>query len=415
MSNIDKDAITANHDRFFRSPRIFMKLKRQMLFAVIAALSCSSIAWGTESGVSSVDKMDGYTVTDSYRLHSDLMAAFPVAGQDDSAARLDKLRSEVERIAETVGSDGVGASIAFAGGEPISLINGDMSFPMMSTVKTLVSMQALDLVSQGELSLDSQITISSEDLSVMSPANLTFPRAPITTTLYSHIWTAIVDSDNSTPNAMMTAMSGPEGVDAWVREQGVEGIDVSRNLNGLFMDVYGMNSMDEVRAFIDEREQEPGGMAAFFISPFDNPSFWDDQRDTTTPNAMVQLLSQFMEGEVLDPERTELLVDIMEQTRTGTDRLKGMLPPGTVVGHKTGTGHNSINDAGWIRLPDGRVLIIAVYNRNTATFAEKEMVIAQIARAAYDWALFASEGTIAQPLEGTLPNTVMNAVTRVAH
>jgi len=73
------------------------------------------------------------------------------------------------------------------------------------------------------------------------------------------------------------------------------------------------------------------------------------------------------------------------------------------------------NDAGWIRLPDGRVLIIAVYNRNTATFAEKEMVIAQIARAAYDWALFASEGTIAQPLEGTLPNTVMNAVTRVAH
>ncbi len=306
------------------------------------------------------------------------------------ADSLDKLRSEVARIAETVGSEGIGASIGFAGEEPINLLNGDKSFHMMSTVKTLVSMQALELVSQGELSLDTQITLSEEDLSLISPVNLTFPRAPITTTLYSHIWTAIVDSDNSTPNAMMTAMSGPEGLNAWVIEQGVDGIDVSRNINGLFMDAYGFDNIEDTRAFIAEIEKRPGGSTAFFTEPLDTP-FWDDERDTTTPNAMVDILSKFMAGDILEEEQTEVLVEIMEQTRTGAARLKGMLPPGTVVGHKTGTGHDSVNDTGWIRLPDGRVLIIAVYSRNTAPYSTKEAAIAQIARAAYDWAIFSGE------------------------
>ena len=206
-----------------------------------------------------------------------------------AANSLDARRAEVARIADTVGPDGVGASIAFAGEDPIDLINGDVPFPMMSTVETLVSMQALDLVARGDLTLDTQITLSEDDLSIISPVNLTFPRAPITTTLYSHIWTAIVDSDNSTPNAMMTAMTGPEGVDAWVKELGVEGIDVSRNINGLFMDAYGFDTRDEVRAFIAERENEPGGSTAFFIRPLATP-FWDDQRDTATPDAMAQIL-----------------------------------------------------------------------------------------------------------------------------
>ncbi|MBC6477844.1 MAG: serine hydrolase [Hormoscilla sp. GM7CHS1pb] len=313
------------------------------------------------------------------------------------ADSLETLRAEVARIAQTVDDEvpepvdsGVGASIAFAGEEPISLINGDHRFPMMSTVKIPVSMQALDLVSQGKLTLEEQITITDEDLSVLSPVNLTFPQAPTTTKLYNLIWTAIVDSDNTTPNTMMRLMIGPKGVEAWVQEQGVNDISVERNLNRLFMDVYRLDSFDEVIEFLDEQDQKLGGAQGFFIRPFESP-FWDDPRDTITPDAMAQLLSQFMAGEVLDAERTEVLIDIMEQTRTGKARLQGMLPPGTVVGDKTGTGHDSVNDVGWIRLPDGRVLVIAVYNCNKASFDTKEQVIAQIARAAYDWAIYAAE------------------------
>lgn len=305
------------------------------------------------------------------------------------ADSLEVLRAEVANIAEIAGGN-VGASIAFAGGEPIDLIHGDRPFPMMSTVKVPISLQALDLVSQGEMSLETLITIDADDLSVLSPVSNTFPLAPVTSTLYSLMWTTIVDSDNASPNAIMRAMSGPEGVEEWVRAHGIKDMDITRNLNELFADTYGVETFGEVRAILEERGQEPGGAEAFFIQPIESPT-WTDPRDTTSPNAMVDLLSSFMAGDLLDQERTAVLVDIMEQTRTGADRLRGMLPPGTVAGNKTGTGHDVVNDVGWIRLPDGRILTIAVYNNNKAAFLTKERVIAQIARAAYDWAVFTTE------------------------
>jgi beta-lactamase class A len=142
-----------------------------------------------------------------------------------------------------------------------------------------------------------------------------------------------------------------------------------------------------VEALMEEKAREPGGIMGFFVGPIDSPLL-TDPRDTTTPNAMAALLSKFVAGEVVDAPRTEVLMSIMEQTRTGAGRIKGMLPPGTVVGHKTGTGHNIINDAGYIRLPDGRILVVVVYTNSPAAISQKEQAIAQIARAAYDWALY---------------------------
>lgn len=315
-----------------------------------------------------------------------LMSCLLLCSAPARADSLQSLREEVARIAATVDSD-VGASIAFAGAPPIALINGDRPFPMMSTVKTLVALQALDRVADGDMRLDTQITVTADDLSILSPINLTFPDAPITTSLQNLIWTAIVDSDNSAPNAMMRRMDGPAGVEAFVRDLGVSGINVDSNINGLFMNAYQVDTFAEVRDLVAEKSAEAGGSTAFFLAALDSP-IWTDTRDTVTPDAMVEVLSKFAAGEVIAPAQTQLLMSIMEQTRTGPDRLNGMLPPGTVVGHKTGTGHNAVNDTGYIRLPDGRILAIAVYTNSPAAYGLKENVIAQIARAAYDWAVF---------------------------
>ncbi len=83
----------------------------------------------------------------------------------------------------------------------------------------------------------------------------------------------------------------------------------------------------------------------------------------------------------------------MTEASTGAHRLKGLLPPGTTVAHKTGTGGTSdegitsaINDAGIIVLPDGSHLAIAVFVSNTKEALETgEEVIARIARAAYTY------------------------------
>lgn len=299
---------------------------------------------------------------------------------------LDNLRAQVAQIGEMVGGN-VGASIAIDGSDPIPLINGDKRFLFMSTVKTLVAIEALKQVEDGKLSLDEPVEITQDDLAVMTPINMTFPRGTTTTPLYNVIWTAIVDSDNSAPNVLMRLMDGPKGVEKFFNERGVTDLSVDRNIRDLLIYAYQVKDFDGVIAHLAEKDKLPGGSGAYFLGSIESPVYQSD-KDTITPDAMVRILSMLIGGKLLDAERTNVLISIMEQTRTGAKRLKGMLPPGTVVGHKTGTGHRSVNDTGWIRLPDGRTLVIAVFTTSEDPYEVREAVIAQIARAAYDYAMY---------------------------
>ncbi len=71
--------------------------------------------------------------------------------------------------------------------------------------------------------------------------------------------------------------------------------------------------------------------------------------------------------------------------------MKGLLPEGTIVAHKTGTSGTrkgitaATNDIGIITLPNKRHLAIAVFvSDSPADEATRERVIAKIARAAWD-------------------------------
>jgi len=120
--------------------------------------------------------------------------------------------------------------------------------------------------------------------------------------------------------------------------------------------------------------------------------FMQDPRDTATPNGTIELLSNLFRGELLPNELTQLLIDILKATTTGPARIKGLLPEGTVVAHKTGTTatvmnlNGSTNDAGVIVMPGGAgKLAVAVYLKgSTVDLAAREQTIARIARAAFD-------------------------------
>jgi beta-lactamase class A len=88
-----------------------------------------------------------------------------------------------------------------------------------------------------------------------------------------------------------------------------------------------------------------------------------------------------------------LLVKLMTEAIPGAKRLKGELPAGTVVAHKTGTGgtRNGItsatNDIGITTLPNGAHLAVAVFvSDSLADETTRESVIARIAKAAWDCA-----------------------------
>lgn len=119
--------------------------------------------------------------------------------------------------------------------------------------------------------------------------------------------------------------------------------------------------------------------------------FLNDPRDTATPNGTVRLLERAFQGELLSKELTARLIEILKSTTTGSARIKGMLPAGTVVAHKTGTTWTAMglnggtNDVGVILLPNGGRLAIAAYVKgSTRDLETRERIIARIARATFD-------------------------------
>ena len=113
----------------------------------------------------------------------------------------------------------------------------------------------------------------------------------------------------------------------------------------------------------------------------------------SSPKDMLELLRMFYENELLSQQSSELLWRKMVETSTGPDRIKGLLPAGTVVGHKTGTSgtdENGItaafNDIGIVKLPDGGSFAIVVFISDSKEDGDTNASsIAEISKATYDY------------------------------
>ena len=95
----------------------------------------------------------------------------------------------------------------------------------------------------------------------------------------------------------------------------------------------------------------------------------------------------------MNEEHHEFIWNIMKGTETGKDRLKGQLPAGTVVAHKTGSSGASkegliaaVNDIGIAFLPNGRYFIISVFVADAKEdSASCERIIADIGKLAWEY------------------------------
>ena len=117
-----------------------------------------------------------------------------------------------------------------------------------------------------------------------------------------------------------------------------------------------------------------------------NSEFEKDPRDQSTPKAMLELLLPIDSAKVLSEKSREFLLATMSRTRTGAGRLKGLLPKGTPVAHKTGTIGGVANDVGFITLPDGRRFAIVVFTKSSTTSdADRDRAIAEVTRTLYDF------------------------------
>jgi beta-lactamase class A len=300
------------------------------------------------------------------------------------------LQAEITRLTKGSGGTMGVAAWRLDGQGPKLLVNADQTFPMASTFKVAVAGRIMSRIEKGELRLDQMIEVKPEML-VPSPViadRLIHPG--ISLSVYNLLELMLTQSDNTATDVLTAAAGGPGAVTAWVREQGVTNMRIDRATAGLLRDFYGVPDGPPMEVFA-AADKDPA-MAAKGDRP--NPAFDHDPRDQTTPDAMAVLLTRIFTGKAMSAESMKVIIPIMERCRTGVTRLRAMLPDGTVVADKTGTIGGTVNDVGVITLPDGAgQIVIATYIKESVLpEAAREHVIAQVARAVYDYYLFAPPG-----------------------
>lgn len=307
--------------------------------------------------------------------------AEPVAAP---AAVLEKLAAEVQRLeTQLKGRLGFAARHLQTGVE--LGVNAGERFPMASTFKIAIAGTALSRVDRGELSLDTMVAVTAEHHRQTGDIAEGVIHPGVSLSLANLVEIMLIHSNNNATDRVLDGVGGPAGVTAWLAACGIGGLRVDRSVNEILNDFYGFPAGSEAMASYlaafptDEDKEAANGRVG---SGFDA-----DPRDSCTPAAMLELLARLFSGTLLKPASRGFLFDTMARCRTGADRIKGLLPAGTCVAHKTGTIGGTINDAGVIVLPDGGGhLALAVYTRDSTVnpYPKRERLLGEIARSLYD-------------------------------
>src|SRR3954447_2289293 len=257
-----------------------------------------------------------------------LLSLLAFSAQPAVAASSPSLSALEQQLSEMVSGKSADVGIAaldLSTGETVS-IKGATPFPMASTVKVAVAALYLSQVDHGRRSLDDTISgVSARSL--MSRM--------------------LIHSDNRATDMLIRDLGGPSAIHNWLQQNGVSGLRVDRNIAQL----------------LSARRD-----------------LWD-HRDSSTPTAMVDLLKRIYRAELIRPESRNYLLDLMARCETGKNRMKALLPNGVTVEHKTGTLTGLADDVGFITMPDGHRIAVAIFTRGGT---DRPRTIAEATRAIYD-------------------------------
>lgn len=231
---------------------------------------------------------------------------------------------------------------------------------MQSVFKYHIGLAMMTEIDEGRFSLDQKIEIKKSELlpGLWSPIREAFSEGT-TMSIAEILEYTVSQSDNVGCDVLLRLLGGPEAVERFVKRYGVK--DISIRIN-------------------EETMQ----------------SNWDMMyQNWTTPKAANDVLKKFYENKkkLLSQKSYDFLWKVMRETSTGPKRLKGQLPAGTIVAHKTGysgahktTGiYAAVNDIGIVYLPNGKHFYISVFVTDSKEdFDTNERIIADIAKVAWD-------------------------------
>lgn len=280
--------------------------------------------------------------------------AFPLLSQPSEI-----LRQKLLDIVSTKNAE-AGISIMGEHGKDTLSINGGKHFPLQSVFKFHIALKVLSEIDRGTLTLDQRIEIKPSELlpGLYSPLREKYPQGA-TLPISEILRYTVSQSDNVGCDVLLRLLGGPAVVE----------------------DYFLKNNFHNIAIKINEEVMQNN---------------WDLQfLNWTTPKSANEILAAFYDNDrkFLSAESHEFIWRIMMETETGQQRLKGQLPKGTPVAHKTGwSGTNkegitaAVNDIGIVFLPNGSHFFISVFVTNSKEDGPtNERIIAEVSKAAWDY------------------------------
>lgn len=226
---------------------------------------------------------------------------------------------------------------------------GDERFAMCSTFKVLAAAAILKRADAGELTLEDRVSYGAADLLEYAPVTREHVKEGAMS-IGELCAAALEYSDNTAANLLLQKIGGPAGLTQFVRAFGDETTRLDR------------------------------------IEPQLNTALPADERDTTTPSAMLTTLRALLLGDTLSVRSRAQLEDWMVRNTTGAALIRAGVPADWRVGDKTGRGdHGVVNDIAIIRPPGRAPILLAIYFAESSAAVEtRTAVIAEATRAALD-------------------------------
>jgi len=221
-------------------------------------------------------------------------------------------------------------------------------FAMCSTYKLLLVAAVLERVNCRQESLDRIITYTQADLLDWAPITrehlIHDHQQQGNMTILDLCKATIQQSDNTAANLLLKIIGGPEACTAFAR------------------------SLQDNVTRLDRNE------------PALNNVLSGDNRDTTSPLAMLNSMRRVLLGTVLSEQSRQQLIEWMKESKTGTARLRAGLPSEWEIADKTGTGEYSASDIA-ITWPQGGspVFITAYLAECPFPIREREAALAEVA------------------------------------
>ena len=267
-----------------------------------------------------------------------------------------KLREKIVELNK--GSSGqLGVAIKLLGSDDTFSYHDSSRYPMQSVFKFPIAFLLLKAVDEGRLKLNDSILIRKSDLHKTVSALLEkYPDGNKKVPVEEVLTLMVTLSDNNACDILMRLLGGPDKLTADLHKMGVINMEIKGNEFQMYQN-------------------------------------WALQyQNWSRPSAQVGLLEKLYTGSVLSKHSNALLMDLMLKTYVAPGRIRGALPAGTPVAHRSGTsGTNkrglspATNDVGIITLPNGKHLATAVFLTDSYDDpVKRDKVIAEIAKAAFE-------------------------------